>query len=242
VCSVEATTGTEATLVATPAAGSTFAGWSGACSGTGPCNVTLSQSEAVTAAFTATSPPIQTPTSPPTSTLTPPPSNKFSTLSRSVGGGGTVTLALGTTDAGSFTARAAFVETLEVVSGRGKHQHRRAVHRQVSYGDASGHASGAGATLLRLSPTAKALARLRALHTLHVTIVVTFMPTGGSANQTTEHATVTAPTRGSLRRGQQPKSLLLGIRVADDSLGGSDVWLCGPQSSPEASRLAHPRR
>lgn len=40
------------TLTATPAAGSTFAGWSGACSGTGACVLSASGSMAVTATFT----------------------------------------------------------------------------------------------------------------------------------------------------------------------------------------------
>jgi hypothetical protein len=39
------------TLVATPGAFSTFAGWSGACSGTGTCVVTMSQARNVTATF-----------------------------------------------------------------------------------------------------------------------------------------------------------------------------------------------
>src|SRR4030095_5918505 len=44
------------TLTATPAAGSTFAGWSGACSGTGSCTVTMSAARSVTATFNATTP------------------------------------------------------------------------------------------------------------------------------------------------------------------------------------------
>ena len=43
--------GTSVTLTASPAAGSTFAGWSGACSGTGSCNVTLTAAQSVTATF-----------------------------------------------------------------------------------------------------------------------------------------------------------------------------------------------
>ena len=40
------------TLTATAAAGSTFAGWSGACSGTGLCAVTMSAARSATASFT----------------------------------------------------------------------------------------------------------------------------------------------------------------------------------------------
>jgi 5-hydroxyisourate hydrolase-like protein (transthyretin family) len=45
--------GTVVTLTPSPAAGSTFAGWSGACTGTGPCQVTLSGDVAVAATFEA---------------------------------------------------------------------------------------------------------------------------------------------------------------------------------------------
>jgi hypothetical protein len=41
------------TLTAAPAPGSQFAGWSGACTGTAACTLTLSQARAVTAAFSA---------------------------------------------------------------------------------------------------------------------------------------------------------------------------------------------
>jgi lysophospholipase L1-like esterase len=43
--------GGNVTLTATPAAGATFAGWSGACTGTGTCTVSMSQPRAVTATF-----------------------------------------------------------------------------------------------------------------------------------------------------------------------------------------------
>ena len=43
--------GTMVTLTATPAAGSRFSGWGGACMGTGSCVVTMSAAESVTATF-----------------------------------------------------------------------------------------------------------------------------------------------------------------------------------------------
>jgi hypothetical protein len=43
--------GTNVTLSAAPAGGSTFAGWSGACTGTGACTVSMTQARTVTATF-----------------------------------------------------------------------------------------------------------------------------------------------------------------------------------------------
>lgn len=56
-CSDAYATGTEVTLTATPASGSSFAGWSGACAGAGACKVTMSQTRSVTATFTKESTP-----------------------------------------------------------------------------------------------------------------------------------------------------------------------------------------
>ncbi len=57
-CSASFPRGQSVTLTASPAAGSTFAGWSGGgCSGTGPaCTVSLASSAAVTARFDAVTP------------------------------------------------------------------------------------------------------------------------------------------------------------------------------------------
>jgi hypothetical protein len=62
-CSQSVTTGTALTLTATSAAGSTFAGWSGACSGTGTCAVTVNAATTVTATFNLTSAPSSAPSS-----------------------------------------------------------------------------------------------------------------------------------------------------------------------------------
>ena len=50
-CSAAFAIGTMVTLTAAPAAGSTFSGWSGSCTGTGACTVTMSAARAVTANF-----------------------------------------------------------------------------------------------------------------------------------------------------------------------------------------------
>jgi len=49
--------GTVVSLTATPAAGSQFNGWSGACAGTGACSVTMNAAASVTATFAALPPP-----------------------------------------------------------------------------------------------------------------------------------------------------------------------------------------
>jgi hypothetical protein len=57
MCSTTFAQGTSVTLTATPASGSAFGGWSGACSGTGTCTVTMNAATSVGAVFTATGPP-----------------------------------------------------------------------------------------------------------------------------------------------------------------------------------------
>jgi hypothetical protein len=52
-CSATYVYGTSVTLTPSPSGGSTFAGWSGACSGTGGCTVSMTQARMVTASFNA---------------------------------------------------------------------------------------------------------------------------------------------------------------------------------------------
>ena len=52
LCSYNYPGGTPVTLTATSYPGWSFSGWSGACSGTGPCVVTMTQAQSVTATFT----------------------------------------------------------------------------------------------------------------------------------------------------------------------------------------------
>ena len=52
-CTANFANGTPVTLTALPASNSTFAGWSGACSGTATCTVSMTQARSVTATFNA---------------------------------------------------------------------------------------------------------------------------------------------------------------------------------------------
>jgi hypothetical protein len=56
-CSETYDQGQVVTLTATPTNGSTFAGWSGACSGTGACQLTIDSDKSVTASFNPAPPP-----------------------------------------------------------------------------------------------------------------------------------------------------------------------------------------
>ncbi len=53
LCTASFTSGTAVTLTATPASGSTFTGWGGACSGTATCTVTMSAARSVSATFSS---------------------------------------------------------------------------------------------------------------------------------------------------------------------------------------------
>ena len=53
-CSASFTSGANVTLTATPSSGYSFSGWSGGCSGTGTCAVTMDTAKSVTATFSLT--------------------------------------------------------------------------------------------------------------------------------------------------------------------------------------------
>ena len=55
-CSQNYIAGASVALTATPAAGSFFAGWGGACTGTGACNVSMTAANSVSAVFTQVAP------------------------------------------------------------------------------------------------------------------------------------------------------------------------------------------
>src|SRR5208282_3317635 len=55
-CSASFTQNAQVTLSETPGTGSTFAGWSGACTGAAACSVTVTAAESVTATFSSGNP------------------------------------------------------------------------------------------------------------------------------------------------------------------------------------------
>ena len=57
-CTEAYASGTAVTLTASPATSSNFSGWSGACTGTGGCTVTMSAAKSVTASFSLKTYPI----------------------------------------------------------------------------------------------------------------------------------------------------------------------------------------
>lgn len=57
VCTPSFASNTSVALTATSSVGSTFTGWSGACTGTGTCNVTMDAAKSVTATFNDNQPP-----------------------------------------------------------------------------------------------------------------------------------------------------------------------------------------
>jgi hypothetical protein len=69
-CIANYTSGTGVTLTATPDANNTFDGWSGSCSGTGTCSLTMTSNLAATTTFTFHTPPSGITFTPPAGTYT----------------------------------------------------------------------------------------------------------------------------------------------------------------------------
>ena len=114
--------GTVVALTATPASGSQFGGWSGACSGTGACSVTMDAAKSVTATFAAL-PPLLSLSLQPTTVKGGKPSTGTVSLSGPAPTGG-VTVTLSSSDSrfaqvpnsGSVTVPAGATSTTFIVS------------------------------------------------------------------------------------------------------------------------------
>jgi secreted trypsin-like serine protease len=184
-CAASFTDGAVVTLTASPAAGSSFGGWSGAgCSGTGICVVTMSQVRSVTASFTE-NPPAPAPTPEPTPTPapapTPTPDNEFTLSRRSIRvTGRTVTITERATVLGAGLLRA------KVVARPRKGRSLRC--------STSRSASRAGSYTLRCKLGTSGRRALRR-SSLRVKLTATFAPRSGLAKGTRTQEFVIARRR-----------------------------------------------
>ena len=142
-CAANFASGTAVTLTQVAATGSTFAGWSGACTGTGACVVTVTAAAAVTATFTA--------------------ANTFAlTVTKAGTGTGTVTSAptginCGTACAANFASGTAV--TLTQVAATGS-----------TFAGWSGACTGTGACVVTVTAAAAVTATFTAANTFAVTV------------------------------------------------------------------------
>ena len=100
--------GTAVSLSANPTGGSSFAGWSGDCTGTGACNLTMNANKGVSGSFTAAPPPQRTltvtpPTGTGTGTITGPGINCPGDCTETYADGTPVSLSANPTGGSSFT-------------------------------------------------------------------------------------------------------------------------------------------
>ncbi len=166
-CSETLVDGTSVTLTATPAAGSSFAGWSGSgCSGTSTCTVVMSEARAVTAEFTAAPPP---PPPPPP----PKPSNVFPTP-KVKAGASALASRVHVPGPGTLTQRVTRSSNLAAV---------------LTVCKTSGKATKAGWVKLTCKLNAATRKALRQ-RSLRVSVKTTFTPTGGLPASKTQTVTL----------------------------------------------------
>jgi CSLREA domain-containing protein len=125
--------------------------------------------------FAVPAPPAAGPPPPPA------PSNAFTVISKTVKQG-VITLKVQTHAPGALNARATFTRAVKVSSGHGRHRHRHTVRVTILYGQASKATKGVTPAVLTTGPTGQAGGLLKRLHTLRLSIKVSFTPTGGTTN------------------------------------------------------------
>ncbi len=160
-CSETLLDGTSVTLTASPAAGSSFTGWSGSgCSGTSTCTVVMSEARAVTAQFTANAPP-------------PKPSNVFPTP-KVKAGASALASRVHVPGPGTITQRVTRSSNLAAV---------------LTVCKTSGKATKAGWVKLTCKLNAATRKALRQ-RSLRVSVKTTFTPTGGLPASKTQAVTL----------------------------------------------------
>ncbi|HEX3757160.1 MAG TPA: cellulase family glycosylhydrolase [Kofleriaceae bacterium] len=147
------TTGTSVTLTAAAASGSTFAGWSGACTGTAACTVSMAAAQSVTATFNTAATTTQT-----------------LTVTRAGTGSGTVTsspagISCGSTCSASFTTGASVTLTAAAATGS-------------TFAGWSGACTGTGACTVSMTAAKAVTATFNTAATTTQTLTVTRAGTG----------------------------------------------------------------
>jgi len=160
-CSASFAQGTTVTLTAAPASGSVFAGWSGACTGTGTCTVTMNAAQSVTATFNTA------------------PASTFNlTVNKSGTGSGTITsnptgINCGTTCSAAFNAGT--VVTLSAAAASGS----------TFAGWSGGGCSGTGTCTLTMNAAQNVTAAFNTAQSFGtLNLQVTGLPSGNSATLT----------------------------------------------------------
>lgn len=117
-CTASFASGTQVTLTATPATGSTFTGWSAPCEGTGTCTVTITAATAVTATFSSPTGVIVTvPSGGSTTATTTPGGTAFFGLQITGGPGVTGTVQLGCSSTSPFVTCTVIPSTITLNGG-----------------------------------------------------------------------------------------------------------------------------
>ncbi|MSX03178.1 MAG: hypothetical protein F2813_08480 [Actinobacteria bacterium] len=165
-CSAEFGAGSEVMLTATAASGSTFSGWSGACTGTATCTVTVSEAATVTAAFSSGAP-----------------SNAFSIRAT-----GASTNSLGSVIVVPGAGKATQKGTYGSASGA-----RSAKRTTACSGSKTIKKAGRYKLACKLTSSARSARRK---HAIRVTLSTTYTPTGGTARTATRRVVLRKTTSG----------------------------------------------
>jgi len=104
-----------------------------------------------------------------------------------------ITLKVQTHAPGALSARATFIRTVKKSTGHGRHRRRHAVRQTILYGQVSTSTNGVTPAILTIAPTGTAASLGKRLHTLRLSIKVSFTPTGGSNNTMVLPLTVSSP-------------------------------------------------